>query len=267
MNHPVYSPRLFIILSTAVVLFLAGCQPQISPTEQPTDILPTKPVAAATETLVPAENPNTINQDILLDPALATDVDSLKINQYLYEGLVILDASGNVQPGLAESWVISDDTLDYVFTLRPNIAFSDGSPMTPDNIVDNVNRWFDPKSPLRGSGDYAAWKEVFSGFLGEKDTDGRALSPVDGVQKVDLTTVIIHLNRPVPELLTLLANPAFAILKPEALSDSTYGNSTSNIIASGPYQVSSWTNDSLVLSPNPAYWGEVPQDNLEFSFR
>ena len=268
MNHLRRSPVLFMLLSI-IVLLLAACQPQTSPaTEQPADA-PPKP--AATDTPVPAvvatEDPSAISKDILLDPALATDTDSAKINHYLYEGLVTLDASGNVQPGIAESWVVSDDTLAYTFTIRANATFSDGAPITPDDIVANFNRWLDPKSPLRGNGSYAAWQEVFAGFLGEKDGDGRPVSPVDGIQKVEFNTVILHLNRPVPELLTYLANPAFVVLNANALKAGDYGKITSKVISSGPYVVSSWTSDRLILSPNPTYWGEIPQGNLEFSFR
>jgi ABC-type transport system substrate-binding protein len=264
MNHLFTSSRLLVFL-TALALLLAACQPQTpAATQQPTDA---PPQPAATATSVTPDDPNAIDRDILLDPALARDADSTRVNQYLYEGLVSLDASGNVQPAIAESWVISDDMLAYTFTLRPDAVFSDGSPITPDDIVANVTRWLDPESPLRGDGDYAAWKEIFEGFLGEKDADGRPLSPVDGVQKVELNTVILHLNRPVPELLTYLANPAFAILNPEVLEQGSYGTMTSKIISSGPYVVSSWTSDSLTLSPNPAYWGMVAQVEMEFTFR
>jgi len=265
MNHLSTPSRLFALLLTLAFL-LAACQPQTpTPTEAPAGV----PAQPATETPAPAmpEDPNSISRDIWLDPALARDADSMRINQYLYEGLVTLDASGNPQPGIAESWLISEDTLAYTFVIRPDAVFSDGSPITPDDIVANVTRWLDPESPLRGEGNYEAWQEVFDGFLGEKDSDGRPVSPVDGVQKVDFNTVILHLNRPVPDLLVHLANPALVVLKPGALEQANYGKITSTIVSSGPYVVSSWTSDGLVLSPNPAYWGMVAQVEMEFTFR
>jgi peptide/nickel transport system substrate-binding protein len=197
---------------------------------------------------------------------LTQDADSLKISQYLYEGLVVLDESGNPQPGIAESWVISDDQLDYIFTLRTGLVFSDGTPITPDIVADNFNRWFDPKNPLHKGGDYASWEKVFLGFLGEKDPDDRAKSTVDGIQKVDSNTVLLHLGRPVPETLTDLANPAFAILNTNALTPGEYGKSASGIIPSGPYVVVSWNADGLVLGPNEKYRGPVPTANLNFTW-
>ena len=129
------------------------------------------------------------------------------VSQYLYEGLVSLDSSGNPQPALAESWVVSDDQLDYIFTLRANAAFSDGTAITPDIVADNFNRWFDPQNPLHGNGNYAAWQNIFLGFHGEKGADKRPISTVDGIQKVDFNTVLIHLNRLEPKMLDLSGRP------------------------------------------------------------
>jgi peptide/nickel transport system substrate-binding protein len=270
MYHRSFLSRVFMLFLLTLFL-LAACQPQ-TPTPATDPAADAPQPAPATDTPAPADetdpaDPSVLSRDILLDPALATDADSIKVNQYLYIGLVVLDESGSPQPGIAESWLISDDQLTYTFTIRDDAAFSDGSPITPDVIVDNVNRWLDPESPLRGSGNYETWLAFFEGFLGEKDSDDRPVSPVDGVNKVDFSTVVLHLNRPVPDLLVYMADPAFAILNPASLQDDDYGSITSRIIASGPYQVSSWTNDKLVLTPNPFFWGVVAQVELEFTLR
>jgi len=264
--------RLCVSLLACLVL-LTGCQlqantpPAISQPVQATDTLPTQlPAATKPPAAHQADGSSAISVNILLDPALAQDTDSLKLNQSLYQGLVRLDASGKVQPALAESWVVSDDQLDYIFKLRPTAAFSDGTFVTPDVVAANFNRWFDPQSPLRGSGDYAAWQRIFLGFHGEKDANGRPKSPVDGIQKVDLNTVLVHLNRLEPNLLTYLADPAFAILKPEALAAGGYGVQKSTIISSGSYVVSSWTDAGLTLSPNPKYWDTASKDDLKFTW-
>jgi ABC-type transport system substrate-binding protein len=146
------------------------------------------------------------------------------------------------------------------------MTFSDGTPITPDVIIDNFNRWFDPQDALHGNGDYAAWQEIFLGFHGEKDADERAKSSFDGIQKVDQNTVLIHLNRVMPDLLKDLAQPAFAILDPAALADGGYGTREHPVISSGPYMVTSWTEDGLLLSPNAQYWGELPQEDLQFGW-
>lgn len=266
MKTQMFIYRPFVLLLTFLFL-MTGCQPAGTPTD--TSLMP---VAEETSTATPPpaqieEPPMQISTDINLDPALAQDVDSLMVSQYLYEGLVRLSESGNPQPALAESWVISDDQLDYIFTLRPTAVFSDGTPITPDVVVENFNRWFDPQHPLHGNNDFAAWGRTFLGFHGEKDAGDRAKSTVDGIQKVDVNTVLIHLNRPVPDLLTYLTDPAFAILNPTALASGNYGGRDSTIISSGPYTVSAWTDDGLTLAPNPSYWGNPPTEDLNFTWR
>jgi ABC-type transport system substrate-binding protein len=270
-------PNLTLLRSSFVLLaslvFLTGCQPQgealptatsqpILATDQPTQA-PPPPTAQPTQ----ADHSIAISANLLLDPALAQDADSLKVSQYLYAGLVRLDADGKVQPALAESWVISDDQLDYIFKLRPTAAFSDGTYITPDIVVANFNRWFDPQSSLRGSGEYASWQRIFLGFHGEKGADDRPKSFVDGIQKVDLNTVLVHLNRLEPNTLTYLADPAFAILKPEALAAKDYGTKNTPVVSSGAYVVSSWTEAGLTLSPNPKYWETAPQGDLKFIWK
>jgi peptide/nickel transport system substrate-binding protein len=274
-----------IIFLTGLVLLVA-CQARgvvqptnvseagakIPPTAAPTKPSPTKTAPPAATATIAVEEPaaaagKTISASILLDPALAGDPDSAMISQYLYEGLVRLNASGQPEPALAASWVISDDGLSYIFTLRPNVRFSDGSAITTDMIETNFNRWFDRTHPLRGSGSYKAWERVFLGFRGDKTSDERTKSLIDGIQKVDQFSVLIHLSRPAPELLTYLADPAFAILKTDALAGGKYGLRETPVISSGPYLVESWTNKELKLSPNPNYWGKVPTESLTYNLR
>jgi ABC-type transport system substrate-binding protein len=263
------TPSRIFTFSLVCLILLAGCQPRAESTPVATDqpVSPTQ-VQPSGESPAQAENATAIDAGITLDPAVTQDADSLMVSQHLYEGLVSLDASGAPQPALAESWVVSDDQLDYIFKLRSNAAFSDGTPITPDIVAANFNRWFDPQSPLHGNGNYATWKKTFLGFHGEKGADKRPISTVDGIQKVDFNTVLIHLNRLEPKFLNYLADPAFAILKTDALAaDSKYGGRDSTIISSGPYVVSSWTDAGLTLVPNPKYWGTAPPEDLKFIWR
>jgi oligopeptide transport system substrate-binding protein len=240
------------LLTTLIVslILVTGCAPK----DNASDSTPQPDSTPSANTTPQAGESMSINQDITLDPAKTTDSDSLMVSQYIYEGLVRLDANGEVQPAIAESWIISDDQLDYIFEIRPDAKFSDGAQITTDIIVDNFNRWFDPQSPLHGDGNYPTWLEIFLAFNGERDAENRAKSLVDGIQKVDNNTVLIHLTRPEPQLLEYIAHPAFAILHPDSLSATNYGTSDSNIISSGAYIVSSWTDSGLTLAPNPEYW-------------
>lgn len=245
---------------------LAGCQPAgTEATEsQVAAETPTTPSEASQPQQ--AGEPVAINSSLILDPAKTEDTDSFLISAYLYEGLVRMDEAGTIQPGIAESWVISDDQLDYIFEIRPNARFSDGSPITTDIIVENFNRWFEPTSPLHGDGYYPTWSTLFLAFNGERDAQERAISQVDGIQKVDTNTVIVHLNRPEPNTLAYLSNPAFAILSPAALTSGDYGKIPTTILSSGPYIIYEWTNSGLTLAPNSNYWNPVEGD-LKFVWK
>lgn len=129
------------------------------------------------------------------------------------EGLVTVK-DGKPAPALAASWTVSEDGLNYIFNLRTDAKFDDGTPVNADAVVANFNRWFDPNDPAHGSGSYDAWVAAFGGFKGEKDADGKPKSSFDGIEKVDVFTVLVHLNRPYDGLLATLAQPDFGIVNP-----------------------------------------------------
>jgi len=205
-----------------------------------------------------------ISVDIVLDPVLATG-DASNLIPLLYTGLVIEGGA----PGLADSWTVSEDGLTYTFRLHPGLTFSNGAPVDADAVIANFDRWSNPDSPLRGSATYDAWKTAFGGFKGEKNADDTPVSSYDGMEKVDARTVLIHLNRPVDNLIDLLANPAFGIVDPSALGKdaANYGTKAGSVAGVGPYMVQEWTDAHLVLAPNTGWIGTVPTDTLEYPFK
>ncbi|MFN3527373.1 MAG: ABC transporter substrate-binding protein, partial [Paracoccus sp. (in: a-proteobacteria)] len=69
-----------------------------------------------------------------LDPAKNTDVEGSDALRSLFEGLMNEDATGEMIPGVAESYEVSDDQLTYTFTLR-EANWSDGTPVTAEDFV------------------------------------------------------------------------------------------------------------------------------------
>lgn len=251
------------LLLTTALLLLSACGPQESGDTESTEAAP----QPQTDASVQIENSLAVSREIRLDPAKTEDPDSLLVSQYLYEGLVTLGDDGTIQPGIALSWVVSDDELDYIFELRPNNVFSDGSPITIEAVEQNFNRWFDPQNPLHGDGNYPTWLKLFLAFNGERDANKRPISQMDGVQIVDRNTFIIHLNRLEPNLLNYLAEPAFSILSPAALENPGYGSRESSIISSGKYVITAWTDEGMTLSPNPQYWKPVEGGEQKFTWK
>lgn len=194
--------------------------------------------------------------DLELDPANLADDNARTAAAYLYETLV-REQDGAIVGALAESFTVSEDGLDYIFTLRGNVTFHDGSPLTADVVLLNFNRWFDTADANRGSGEYAAWLANFDGFKGETKEDGKPKSRVDGIEKVDERTVIIHLNTPDPDLLKKLTDIAFAIGSPASFTGSDGG--------SGPYRAESNDGTTLTLAPFAGYWDSesIPGEGME----
>ncbi len=79
------------------------------------------------------------------DPAKAGDSGSANVLAQVFEGLTAFDADSNVQPALADSWQASDDGRQITFHLRPGIAYSDGTPITSQDVVDSWLRLIDPQ--------------------------------------------------------------------------------------------------------------------------
>jgi len=211
---------MFVLLLTLSLVMTACQTEQDAPTaadggEETVQEPANTPVADADVDETPAEEPTEAMPASDVDPAnaaLASDVAGY------YQTLA--DASG--APLLAASAEVSDDELDYIINLNTGVTFNDGTLMDADAVVANFNRWFDPENEYRGDGEYAAWLALFEGFKGELNDEGQLLSSFDGIEKVNDFTVLVHLNRPVPELLVGLSDPAFSILSPAGLANAEY---------------------------------------------
>jgi len=75
-----------------------------------------------------------------IDPAKINDYTEYMAGVNLYEALTTLDGDGAIQPLLADSWDVSDDTLTYTFTLKEGATFQDGSPVEARDVVYSVTR-------------------------------------------------------------------------------------------------------------------------------
>src|ERR1700690_4099427 len=84
---------------------------------------------------------------VTLDPAAQGDLGSAQITAQLFESLTAFDASLTVEPALASSWVSSDGGRAITFTLRPDLKFSDGTPLTSADVVRSWLRLIDPAHP------------------------------------------------------------------------------------------------------------------------
>jgi oligopeptide transport system substrate-binding protein len=192
---------------------------------------------------------------VSLDPAKASNQQDFTVVGILYGGLVRLDEKLLVAPSLAEEWSVSDDSMTYTFTLRDGIVFSDGSPITADDVVWSFNHALDPKTG-GWTGPY-----YFTLIDGADEVAAGEATEVSGVKKVDDKTVTITIKQPSAYFLSSLSAGPSKILKKGAATDD-------GKISSGPFIVEAWNHgQGLNLAPNPKFYEPVTGvTELDFVF-
>ena len=127
----------------------------------------------------------------------------------VFTGLVELDANGNVVPYLAQSWTESADHLTYTFHLRPNLKFSDGTPLTSADVAYSIDRALQPATKS-GTGPY------YLRYI--KDASALAAGKIktiigDSIKTPDASTVAITAAAPIPFFLDALTYPCSYVLE------------------------------------------------------
>jgi peptide/nickel transport system substrate-binding protein len=174
-----------------------------------------------------------------------------RVAYQMYDGLASWDVvavshgePANPVPGLAESWEISEDGLEYTFTLRSGINFTTGRPVNAEAVKASLDRALAVIEAQDLSGRYA-WVEYY-----------------DSVEVIDDMTVRITLNTPYAPLLATLASNEFKIVDAEEAmaheEDGDLGHKwmIENSAGSGPFMMEEFVPEQRVtLRRNPDYWG------------
>jgi len=228
--------------STATFMLLNGCSLPL-PIAAPTPALAPSPTEPAPEarTNLRVAFPGIPKQ---LDPALYSVIEEHQIGFAIFDGLVWVDAKLTPQPMLAVTWDSTPDLLSWTFTLREDVKFHHGTPLTAQDVVYTFQRILDPK--------------VGSSFRS-------TLNFVELVEAVDEYTVRFHLTTPSAELPLLLGAPQARIVahdyRANALSLQPSGT--------GPFQFVSYAAGVGVdMVRNPTYWGEGQPilERIEYQF-
>lgn len=190
-----------------------------------------------------------IQSDIdTFDPAQCNAYGTELVVNNVYDNLFKFDTKdSSFQPNLATGYEQVDD-LTYVITLRDDVKFWDGNPMTADDVVYSMNRHMDP--------------EVASLFE-------YMYYPVESVEATGDYEVTVHLKYADCDFIYNLATMAGAVLERSFVEEAgaAYGSAKGGVMGTGPYMYTSWTEGAeIVLTKNDNYWQDVtyPEDVLEF---
>ncbi|MFV0298457.1 MAG: ABC transporter substrate-binding protein, partial [Hyphomicrobiaceae bacterium] len=168
-----------------------------------------------------------------LDPRLARDTSAFRTTNLIFSGLVHLTPSLEAVPDLAESWE-SPDPQTVIFRMREGLVFSDGSPLTAEDVVYTFTTITNP----------------------DFNAPQRALySPIASVEAVDDLTVRFNLSSPYAPLLSYLDMG----IVPSDYAESGADLATSPIGA-GPMVLDNWARGSeIALSASQSYWAGTPE--------
>ena len=184
-----------------------------------------------------------------LDPQFVVGNSAGAMMYDLFEGLVSVNANGELEPGAAKSWVISDDGLTYTFKLREGLRWSDGAPLGAQDFVYSLRRIVNPENALRGAG------TIFPILNARAINRGDKLTTELGVRALDALTLEITLGSPAPFFIDMLAGyPASAIPRHAIEEHGTQWSMPGNMVTSGAYVLVEWlSNTHYKLVKNPYY--------------
>ncbi|WP_368653171.1 ABC transporter substrate-binding protein [Ornithinibacillus sp. 4-3] len=158
-----------------------------------------------------------------LDPHTNTDIGTRDISQHIFEALVTMNSSLEVEPMLAEDFEISDDGKEVTFNLREGILFHNGEEMTAEDVIASLERWQSLSSQAQT-------------YHGETTFEA-----------ADEYTVIAHIPNPSTMDMYIFADMTqFAAIMPKEIVEEAGAEIVSDYIGTGPYQFSEFRQDQYV---------------------
>ena len=280
-----------LVIFVMLMPLLAACGAENTPTpsapaEQPTTA-PTAPAAEATNTeAAPAEAtqaPSTggggtfkwraFTEPPTFDPALMEDFIAIDLGQNLYESVTQFNPETlKIEPALAEKWDISPDASVYTFHLRQGVTFSNGDPVTADDIKYSWNRTLTTKgapytfvmADIKGATDVIA-------SASSTDTTKTKVTEASGIEVVDPQTIKVTLNGPSAYFLYETALWTYGVINKKIVSKcaadkpSCFNETGANMGAgTGAYTLDTWNhNQNIKFTVNPKYWGPKATVDVE----
>lgn len=231
-----------LLLTSAI---LGACQTKDNTSEMNNDNVTNHPDNTVQEiTFVLSNEPDG------LDPSITSNSFASPIIRNCFEGLVIVNGDNELVPGIAESWESSEDGLTYTFHLRPNLKWSDGTPLTSRDFIYTFNRILKPETT-------AQYVDFLTDYIiGAKEIFETGEGTL-GVEAPDDSTLIIRLIKPAPYFVDMLDMWVYSPVQEktvEAKGDKWTLNPES-YISNGPFKITEMKlGESVTLEKNEHYW-------------
>lgn len=151
----------------------------------------------------------------VVDPILTNAYVTRNHGYMVFDTLFALDANGKPQPEMVESWKETPDKLTMTLTLRKDLKFHDGAPVTGEDVIASLKRW------------------------AERDALGqRLMAATAKLESPDPRTVVFRLKTPFGLLLEALAKPGSPVpfIMPKRIAATPASQPISEVIGSGPYK-------------------------------
>ncbi|HKC25737.1 MAG TPA: ABC transporter substrate-binding protein, partial [Thermoanaerobaculia bacterium] len=168
------------------------------------------------------------------EPRLAALIEEHEVLANVYECLVTTDAQGTLAPRLAERWDVEDGGNRVALTLRRDVRFSDGTPLTAAVVQASFQRV----------------RELSKGDL------AAAFAAISAVEAPSEHRMVIHLVEPLPVFPSLLTDMRAAVTRIDAGSG--------RLLGTGPFQIVSHAPERVVLERNTHSWRPPLLDGIEF---
>ncbi|OAT78146.1 oligopeptide ABC transporter substrate-binding protein OppA [Mangrovibacter phragmitis] len=194
---------------------------------------------------------NNGSEPATIDPQLAESNEAFNIILDCFSGLVNITPQGKIVPDLADKWENKDNTI-WTFHLRPGIVWSNGKPVTADDVVFSWQRLVDPKT----ASPYASFAANAHILNAEAIAAGKMPASALGVKALNATTVQVTLSQPVSYFLQFVGHPSlFPVSKADVEKYGDKWTQPENIVTSGAYKPTQWVvNEKLVAERNDKYW-------------
>jgi peptide/nickel transport system substrate-binding protein len=177
----------------------------------------------------------------ILDPQNTTALIAGRVIALTNENLLSRGYDGSIQPGLAESWEMSEDGLTYTFTLKQGVKFHSGKDFTSEDVKYTFERW----------------------KANESSPTAYTIDPIDTIEAPDPHTVVFNLSEPYNIFLDQLVGAWSVILNQEAVEEAGDNYGIAAVDGTGPFKFVSWDrNQRIVFERFDDYtWGAPIFDN------